>query len=52
MFANGIAAAETIIAIETKPPKTIEIIVSFLANFKSSLLFHLSFTKEACKNKL
>jgi len=49
---KGMEAAETMIAIETNPPKIIEMIVSFLANDKSSLLCHLSLTKEACKNKL
>ncbi len=35
---KGIEAAETMIAIETNPPKIIEMIVSFLANDKSSVL--------------
>jgi hypothetical protein len=34
------------------PPKTMEITVSFLANFKSLSCFHFSLTNTACKNKL
>ena len=40
-------ALEITIHMETIPPITIAIIVSFLANFKSLTLFHFSLTKEA-----
>ena len=48
------AAATMIIAIDTRPPRPIEITVSILALITSSLLadVHLSEEEDACKNKL